>query len=60
MNQTRTRRALLALGASAVALTGFDMAWAADAPARFTLVFDAVDCVSFPPVEILRQVKLLP
>ena len=33
MNQTRTRRALLALGASAVALTGFDMAWAADAPA---------------------------
>lgn len=36
------------------------LTWAADAPARFTLVFDAVDCVSFPPVEILRQVKLLP
>ncbi len=36
------------------------LTWAAETPARFTLVFDAVDCVSFPPVEILKQVKLLP
>lgn len=34
--------------------------WAATTPARFTLTFDAVDCISFPPVEILREVKLLP
>ncbi|TIX91900.1 2'-5' RNA ligase family protein [Rhizobium sp. P44RR-XXIV] len=34
--------------------------WAAGTEARFTLTFDAVDCISFPPVEILREVKLLP
>ncbi|NEI68124.1 2'-5' RNA ligase family protein [Rhizobium lusitanum] len=34
--------------------------WAAGTPARFALVFDAVDCLSFPPVEILQEVKLLP
>ncbi|MGV1759533.1 2'-5' RNA ligase family protein [Rhizobium sp. A22-96] len=34
--------------------------WAAGTEARFTLTFDAVDCISFPPVEILKEVKLLP
>ncbi len=34
--------------------------WVAATPARFTLTFDVVDCISFPPVEILREVKLLP
>jgi len=36
------------------------LAWATSTSARFTLTFDAVDCISFPPVEILREVKLLP
>ncbi|AYG65309.1 MULTISPECIES: 2'-5' RNA ligase family protein [unclassified Rhizobium] len=35
------------------------LTWAKATPARFTLTFDAVDCVSFPPVEIIREVKLL-
>jgi len=34
--------------------------WAAATPAQFSLIFDAVDCISFPPVEIMREVKLLP
>lgn len=34
--------------------------WAAGTPARFTLTFDTVDCISFPPVAILNEVKLLP
>ena len=34
------------------------LAWAKATPAKFTLIFDAVDCVSFPPVEILQEVKL--
>ncbi|TXI11489.1 MAG: 2'-5' RNA ligase family protein, partial [Rhizobium sp.] len=36
------------------------LAWAKATPAGFTLVFDVVDCVSFPPVEIINEVKLLP
>lgn len=36
------------------------LTWAAGTEARFTLTFDAVDCISFPPVEILREAKLLP
>ncbi|MDL2402771.1 2'-5' RNA ligase family protein [Rhizobium mayense] len=34
--------------------------WAAVTPARFTVTFDAVDCVRSPPVEILSEVKLAP
>lgn len=34
--------------------------WAAETPARFTVTFDAADCIGFPPVEILEEVKLLP
>ncbi|MBB6482854.1 2'-5' RNA ligase family protein [Rhizobium lusitanum] len=34
--------------------------WAAATPGRFTLTFNVVDCISFPPVEVLREVKLLP
>ncbi len=36
------------------------LAWAKATPAKFALTFDVVDCISFPPVEILREVKLLP
>ncbi|KAA1178299.1 2'-5' RNA ligase family protein [Rhizobium tropici] len=36
------------------------LTWAAAKEARFTLSFDAVDCLSFPPIEILGEVKLLP
>jgi len=34
--------------------------WATQKRAPFTVTFDTVDCISFPPVEILEQVKLLP
>ncbi|SCB33027.1 2'-5' RNA ligase family protein [Rhizobium hainanense] len=34
------------------------LSWAKATPAKFTLTFDVVDCVSFPPVEIIREVKL--
>ncbi|MBB5571585.1 MULTISPECIES: 2'-5' RNA ligase family protein [Rhizobium] len=36
------------------------LTWAAETPARFTVTFDAVDCVRFPPVEILSEIKLAP
>ncbi|MFK0165800.1 2'-5' RNA ligase family protein [Rhizobium sp. NPDC090279] len=36
------------------------LTWAARTDARFTLTFDVVDCISFPPVEILKEVKLRP
>jgi 2'-5' RNA ligase len=32
--------------------------WAAAAPARFSVTFDAADCVRFHPVEIVTEVKL--
>ncbi|GAC1041757.1 2'-5' RNA ligase family protein [Rhizobium sp. No.120] len=38
---------------------GEALAWATATPAKFTLIFDVVDCVSFPPVESLQEVKLL-
>ncbi len=34
--------------------------WAAATPAQFTLNFDVVDCIRFPPIEIIREVKLQP
>ncbi len=34
--------------------------WLAARPAQFTLTFDVVDCIRFPPIEIIREVKLLP
>lgn len=34
--------------------------WAGATPAQFTLTFDVVDCIRFPPIEIIREVKLLP
>ncbi|MDL2408360.1 2'-5' RNA ligase family protein [Rhizobium calliandrae] len=34
--------------------------WAAEMQARFTVTFDAVDCIKSPPVEILSEVKLAP
>ena len=34
--------------------------WAARKRSGFTVTFDAVDCISFPPVEIIKQVELLP
>jgi 2'-5' RNA ligase len=34
--------------------------WATETPARFTVTFDAIDCVRSPPVEILSEVKLAP
>lgn len=34
--------------------------WAAATPAKFTLNFDVVDCIGFPPIDILKEVKLLP
>lgn len=36
------------------------LVWAKATPAKFTLTFDVVDCISFPPIEIIREVKLLP
>lgn len=36
------------------------LAWARTTSATFTLIFDMVDCISFPPVEIMKEVKLLP
>jgi len=36
------------------------LTWAAETPARFTIGFDVVDTLRFPPVEILEEVKLLP
>lgn len=42
------------------ASTAEALEWAARTPARFTMTFDAVDCIRFPPVEIIEQVKLLP
>lgn len=36
------------------------LTWAAETPARFTIRFDVVDILRFPPVEILEEVKLLP
>jgi 2'-5' RNA ligase len=39
---------------------GEALRWAAATPAKFTLNFDVVDCIRFPPIEILKEVKLLP
>ncbi|MDE1993995.1 MAG: 2'-5' RNA ligase family protein [Rhizobiaceae bacterium] len=32
--------------------------WAAETPARFTVIFDVVDCVHAYPVEILHEIRL--
>ena len=34
--------------------------WAARKRLGFSVTFDAVDCLSFPPVKVIEQVKLLP